>query len=134
VNGFAGADESQDLFVNRKHGERSLRTGRHGVREGRRSRTTTRNQMRETRGGIHSHMSRFPARRTSYKITRSSVCHQCDTPRGDHGDRRASGADARPHHRRERRSRTTAGGRVGTVHTGSGDGAERTVNDGTSRT
>jgi hypothetical protein len=86
VNGFAGADESQDLFVNRKHGERSLRTGRHGVREGRRSRTTTRNQMRETRGGIHSHMSRFPARRTSYKITRSSVCHQCDTPRGDHGD------------------------------------------------
>jgi hypothetical protein len=24
VNGFAGADEIQDLFANRKHGERSL--------------------------------------------------------------------------------------------------------------
>ena len=72
VNGFAGADESQDLFVNRKHGERSLRTGKHGVREERRSRTTTLNQMREPR-----------ARRASYKIMRSSVCHQGDTPRGD---------------------------------------------------
>jgi hypothetical protein len=85
VNGFAGADESQDLFVNRKHGERSLRTRKHGVREERRSRTTTLNQMRETRGGIHSHMSRLHARRASYKIMRSSVCHQCDTP----GDKRS---------------------------------------------
>jgi Fe-S-cluster-containing dehydrogenase component len=50
------------------------------VREERRSRTTTLNQMRETRGGIHSYMSRLHARRASYKIMRSSVCHQCDTP------------------------------------------------------
>jgi len=37
VNGFAGADEIQDLFANRTHGERSLGIERHGVREGRRS-------------------------------------------------------------------------------------------------
>lgn len=40
-DGFAGADESQDLFANRKHGERSLRTGRQGVR-GRRNPTRSR--------------------------------------------------------------------------------------------
>ena len=37
VKGFAGADETQDLFDNRTHGERSLGIERHGVREGRRT-------------------------------------------------------------------------------------------------
>ena len=44
----AGTDKIRSLIPNRKHGVPSLRTGRQGVREGRRSLTTTRHQMRET--------------------------------------------------------------------------------------